>query len=167
MGRKVRREWLRCPSGNLKNRGLHSCPHTGQEFFLHQYTETPSPPPYVYVRSAVLPPIKMFPGPHSIKTFSPKLEVQDDPCVSFFNLTTNRFPQGPSFHNRNDWMPFPLSHFTILSHITVFICLRKWLMDCTVSFLAKLTLIKQTSGLKRFPTKQKSGAVQVILIMQT
>lgn len=45
----------------------------------YQFTATPSPPSCVYIQSAVLTPIKIFPWPHSIKKCSPKLEVQDDP----------------------------------------------------------------------------------------
>lgn len=82
---------------------LHYCLHTGQEFLLVcQYTETPSLSPYVYVQSAILPPIKMFSWSHFIKTFSPKLEVPMIHIFLFFNLTINRLPQGPSFHNQKD-----------------------------------------------------------------
>lgn len=77
--KKLKEHWLKCPPRNLKYLGLHSCLHTGQDFLpTYQYTATPTPPSYVYIQSAVLPPIKMFLWSHSIKKCSPKLEVKND-----------------------------------------------------------------------------------------
>lgn len=117
-------DWLRCPPENLDTLGLHSCPVPGknsssatntQRHHHHHQRPTSSLQSFLQLKY----PLVSF----HIKTFSKARSSSD--IALFLNLTTNKSLQGHSLYNKMEFMS--LLGFTLLSPITVFVCLSKWI----------------------------------------